>query len=510
MEKFLLVALLLTGSYYDLAGKSKPENARLLVAQSLQAMGGMEKLKALHHLSLSGIGHTYMLEQSERPEGPWIVNYQQVRQLRDYRHQRLHTTRESRNTQQPAWSPVTTVYAEGTVAVLTPNGEYAPGRATMAEEAKEALQLAPEQVLLAAHHAPDLQQLADTLIQGVPHQGVAFRLQQNRVKLYLNRHTHLPTLLSSTRAFPQDLMWSVWGDVRSDMYYSFWSLQPEGLYYPLQYNLHRNGQPYQELTVLTLQINPAVPADTFAMPQQVKEQFAAQPLQDFNALPLGRPDRPAQELAPGLMQIPGYWNVAVIRQDDGVVLLEAPISGGYTAKALAEAKRLYPDLKMKAVISTSDAWPHLAGVREAVAQKLPVYLLQENKPILQRLVSAPFASHPDQLEKHRQKPLFKAVGGKTVLGKGANRMELYPIRGEAGERMMMVYFPEHRLLYASDLVQLMRDGSFFQPAYVAEVVAAVKREGLQVKRVFAMHTGVIPYSRLLEAVATASASGSQR
>lgn len=32
-----------------------------------------------------------------------------------------------------------------------------------------------------------------------------------------------------------------------------------------------------------------------------------------------------------------------------------------------------------------------------------------------------------------------------------------------GERMVMVYFPEHRLLYGSDLVQKMRDSNFYMP-----------------------------------------------
>jgi hypothetical protein len=45
------------------------------------------------------------------------------------------------------------------------------------------------------------------------------------------------------------------------------------------------------------------------------------------------------------------------------------------------------------------------------------------------------------------------VSGKTVVGTGSNRMELYPIHGETSERQMMVYFPQHKLLYGSDPFQ---------------------------------------------------------
>jgi len=58
-------------------------------------------------------------------------------------------------------------------------------------------------------------------------------------------------------------------------------------------------------------------------------------------------------------------------------------------------------------------------------------------------------------------------------------MEIYPIRTETGERMVMVYFPQHRLLYASDLIQPSRSGRF-RAQYAYEVAQAVKREGLAV------------------------------
>ena len=84
------------------------------------------------------------------------------------------------------------------------------------------------------------------------------------------------------------------------------------------------------------------------------------------------------------------------------------------------------------------------------------------------------------------------------IGAGDNRMEHYPVGGESSERMTMVYFPEHKLLYASDLIQKNSDGSFFQKAYLAELVAAIEKNRLEVKQVFAMHTGLIPISEIIE------------
>ena len=52
---------------------------------------------------------------------------------------------------------------------------------------------------------------------------------------------------------------------------------------------------------------------------------------------------------------------------------------------------------------------------------------------------------------------------------GANRMELYPLRGASTERQYMVYFPEHQLLYAT--VFAMHQ----EPVAWAQVTALVER-----------------------------------
>ncbi len=79
-------------------------------------------------------------------------------------------------------------------------------------------------------------------------------------------------------------------------------------------------------------------------------------------------------------------------------------------------------------------------------------------------------------------------------------MELYPIHGETSERQMMVYFPEHKLLYGSDPFQQSEDGKLFYPQTVSELVDAVEREHLQVEQFFMMHIGPNSWSVATQAV----------
>ena len=65
----------------------------------------------------------------------------------------------------------------------------------------------------------------------------------------------------------------------------------------------------------------------------------------------------------------------------------------------------------------------------------------------------------------------------------------------------MVYFPEFRLLYASDTLVVHDDGTLYDPQLMHEVIQAVERAKLKVDTVFAMHQGPVPWSQVIALVA---------
>ena len=91
------------------------------------------------------------------------------------------------------------------------------------------------------------------------------------------------------------------------------------------------------------------------------------------------------------------------------------------------------------------------------------------------------------------------VSKPTTVGSGSNRIVIYPYRTVTGERQMMVYLPEHRLLYTSDLFS-QNDGpkDWFTPQYLKEAVSAINRYGITPKTVFGMHYDPVPYETILQ------------
>jgi hypothetical protein len=353
------------------------------------------------------------------------------------------------------------------------------------------LALGPARLLLTASDAPELHFDKPETLRSTSHAVVAFTWQKVPVRVLLNPFNHLPDAIETTQEFHD--FWYFWGDVEQRIYFDNWKLS-QGIAFPTNLVEERNGAVWSSTQALNVEFNVPIDPKAFAMDAKVAKQSAASPgwNRQFRA-------QKATTLAPGVDLYPGAWNSTIVKQPDGIVILEAPISELYIKGVIEEARKRYPGTPVKAVLSTSDSWPHTGGVRFAVAEGLPVYILYLNLSLLDRMISAPHMLDPDALEKskHSKSPNWKIVSGKEEIGSGENRMELYPLRGASTERQYMVYFPESRLLYASDTLALNEDGSLYDPELMHEVALAVERANLKVDTVFAMHQGPMPWSQVI-------------
>lgn len=480
-----------------------------VIARAVAAMGGEARLTSLRSLTLDSVGHGWALEQSERPEGPWLSTYRQQTEVRDLEHQRRWLQGQRRNWSYPTWSPASVVVVAGGVSARTNGQRWAPGAPFDVRDMEETFALAPERMLLTARSASDLRVMPDDVQQRVSQEVLAFTRNGQRLRLLLNRWTHLPTMLEIVR----DDTFGIWGDVVERRWYSFWTLEKGGLMYPRQTSVEWNGFTYADDTVQALTVDEPIDEAKFAIPADVQAAYKAAPARPQLGLAgVQLDDTKAVALADWLVQLPGGFNVALVRQPDGIVVIEATTSTAYSAAVIAAAEKRFPGAKIKAVVTTSDAWPHVGGIREYVARGIPIYPLDLNVSILTRIATAPHTFTPDTLSRQPKTPLFKPVSERTVIGTGDSRVELLPVRGETGERMMIAWLPGAHILYSSDLIQHDRTGKgYFMPEMLAEVASTVEREHLTgVERVFGMHLTITPWAEVTQAIAAARGGDPQK
>ncbi len=480
---------------------SAQDSASGYIASALRAMGGGDRLRAISDVTYTAVGTRQMVEQSERPSGPYFIDHFRVREVRDLDHHRARIEESHEAYAADQWwlqqsTPHTsTTVINDDVAATLADGKYAFAGGYLVQQNDEQFAFAPERVLLTAQAASDLHAGPDVLLHGVRHHVLAFTWKRAPCTLFINDATNLPWEIQWTRPYPYQTFLNAWGDVTTTLTYNGWTLEPYGVSYPREWTFERVGLPDQQFAIDELRFNTWPTDADLTVPAAIYAAHHGK-LRTVSAIPLGLGGSTApHELAPGILEYPGGWNVVFVKQDDGIVVIEAPWSPNYTQQAFDDGAKRY-HAPIKAVITTSDSWPHIAGVRQAVARGILVYALDLNEPILRRLIAAPHQMEPDLLAQHPIPAKFHIVSDDLVVGVGSNRLEIVPYRTATGERQMIVYFPEHRLLYTSDLFSEDGNGGWFTPQYLHELVGAVERERLDVRNVFGMHYDVTPYATL--------------
>ncbi|HEY9227298.1 MAG TPA: hypothetical protein VIP11_11660 [Gemmatimonadaceae bacterium] len=443
--------LALALSFAALSQPSAPTDPRALVDSAIAALQRSASIRDFRSLRLTGVQHEYILGNAERSEGPWRQMYSAFSELRDPKASILRRTDSQIGPTGEKGPERVTVLADSVVASRINGRETGLTRGTF-EDMIDRVDGTPVRALLLASASSALKWDRTVQRYGLTFDVVSFPWRNGRMRIELNRETHLPDAIEVVRTYPDNFRWAPFGDVTIRTDYMNWTIQPSGIIWPLQERVSFNGQLLRDVQVASARLEKTpVSADSFVVSDSARMQFAASAPRDFSRFKLGMRGAPA-ELRPGIVRVPDFWSQTLVKQPDGVVIFEAHISASYLHELIGEAKRRWPTAPVKAIVMTSDPWAHVGGVREAIALGIPIYVRSSSIPYLTSLAKAPHALAPDSLARAPRAPKFIPVSGKTVIGRGENRIELYPVGGPYAERMLMAYFPDHKLLYGADLV----------------------------------------------------------
>ena len=462
-------------------------SARDVVLASAEAIGGVDRLRAVHGVRIEETGMEYLVSTATRADAPPRMIAQTISTLRSGADSTLRRTIVQTLPMRAGSFPSTTVANHGAVAVVRGKA-LAPATGLDLATTDEELMLSPERVLLTALDAPSLRLDRDTTLGGVVHHVVSLGTGGAGVRLFIDAVSGFPTHLELVRAYPSNLFWAMWGDLRFMTTWSAWALERNGVWYPRQRRVTLNGAPFREYAVSSLDLEASIPPDSMVIPDSVRSAFAARVAAEWRAAGQGSAPRLMPvELADGVVLYQGGYQSAAVRQPDGVVIIEGAESNAKSAAVLADVAARWPGSRVKAVVSTSPMWMHVGGLREYAARGIPIYALDANVPVVRALLAAPHRQAPDSLARARVVPRVLPVSRLTAIGSGASRLELRPARGQHASAMLLVWMPDLRLLYASDVVVPDAFEPVFTSAYRAELVRIVRREGLDVERVFAEH-----------------------
>jgi hypothetical protein len=283
----------------------------------LDAMGGRERLTAVRTVQMDVVGHTELMEQSYS-QAPFITAYDRIQVTLDYTEQRAiekqHVVWPEADLGQSDSDMVLIVTPAG--GVTRRAGQDEPCSAAELDRVRQELALGPDRLLLTASAAPDLHYEAPEILRSTEHTVLAFTWNGILVRVAVNRFNHLPDAVDTKQQFRD--FWFYWGDVEQRVYFDNWRWV-SGIEYPSNQVTERNGALWSSSQAVNVAFNVPVEEKDFAMDARTAK-IGAQQKGWAGATLRGQ----GQALFNGIVLFPGAWNTTLVRQTDGVVILETP------------------------------------------------------------------------------------------------------------------------------------------------------------------------------------------
>ena len=308
---------------------------------------------------------------------------------------------------------------------------------------------------------------ADVEIGGRTHHVIEVSVDAQPVEVFVDTASGR---LSKIRTIQND---HIWGDVVTEVTYSDWSA-PEGsrLMFPHQVEMAIDGNTLRTARRTNLVVNPDFPTEAFALPDDPRTEIdqvatqrgavSSQYLTRWHAigLPFGDQDQTsvvATAVAgdPDVQHLTGgFHHSLAINLGEEIIVVEPPLNEARSRAVLNKLEELWPGVPVSHLILTHHHFDHMGGIRTYAAVGTTIVTSELNRSYVEEALVSTHTLVPDELAKvARPEWRIEAVlaDGEFSLGGGGRSVKVRHIPTIHSEDMLVIYLPDLRLLFVSDL-----------------------------------------------------------
>jgi glyoxylase-like metal-dependent hydrolase (beta-lactamase superfamily II)/mono/diheme cytochrome c family protein len=353
-------------------------------------------------------------------------------------------------------------YIDGQDAGFGPPGVKAMTSDRWASILKQQRLLNPHMLVQEIVANPDMVSEADEqLLDGSVHHLLIVQDEVAPITLYVNAATgHISKLATMENDHLRR-------DVPLEAFYYGWQ-QVGNLMFPNELYIALDGEIVLQELRTAVEVNPELDPAIFEIPAEASPVFdealamrgelSHQYNQSFAAAGFikdgAQTEINVEEVAPGIFLLGGVANNSlVVEQDNGIVVIDAPLHQ-YRSEAVIEwIKSQFPDKPITHVVSTHHHTDHSAGLRTYVAEGATVVLHEAAAPFFEAIFQASSTISPDALANNPVEATIEAVpgAGSVTIHDGTHPVEVYPMANEHAEDMVIIYVGNPGVVYVSDL-----------------------------------------------------------
>jgi glyoxylase-like metal-dependent hydrolase (beta-lactamase superfamily II) len=432
------------------ASQRSYQQARRVLDDGIEAMGGLEALRAVKDFTLKEKGTVYARFQSPKPEPPFITGPSEETLIVDNDRGLLFDDLRTSSGGFNNWVRTVIKGTEGqTLDMWSKTSTPIPNPSL--NNFRGQIRRMPVFVLLEAlDRAPTLRWVGEDELGGKKQRVISvLRPDNQQLSLYFDAQTNLLSRYEYLYADPFT------GDsVIAQSYPAYRSVGK--LKVPTGRVLYNSGGVVQEAEYTDVQINTHPAESVFAVAEGF-EKLAAPP---------ATPPPPAvAKVADDVYMLNGLaggtHNVMFVAFNDYVLVLEAPeqiIYGNTSLQALAKIKETLPGKPIKYLVLTHHHSDHAGGFREYIAEGATIVTTGGNKSYLEKAAAVDSSLLP---KLSKRTPVIETLENKKrVFEDDKHRVELYDIGPNPhANEMIVAYLPKQKILFQADLLNPAANGS---------------------------------------------------
>jgi glyoxylase-like metal-dependent hydrolase (beta-lactamase superfamily II) len=323
---------------------------------------------------------------------------------------------------------------------------------------------ASPRLLVRALEAPqNISALPDQQIGDRTLPAVSIKSGANTFIVLFDRTTHLPAAVRTRDAD------NVYGDSDYDMILSDWK-DVAGTKRAHTLSFQINGMEVQRLTLKEVTIDAPIPANTFAVNEDVKAKAKTAasdaPYQwVLRRIFLGRfldsdkvyfPENGGfklVELAPNVQHVVGgSANNLIVAMKDGLVIFDAPVDDGQSRWVIDAAKAKYPGKPIKQLVLTHHHMDHTGGTRAYVAEGAEIVIPGQARPFVEKMIQAEHKLAPDALARQPKPAKILDVKDTLSLKDETVEINLYNIPNPHVDGMVIGHVVGPNVVWVTDLI----------------------------------------------------------
>ena len=469
MKRAIWVAFLWVAAMLLVLGQQRAfaqGNSDNLVKQAVAAEGGADALRGLKTLSIKGDAKFWEPGQSVVPDGdPRFLGDATFTVTWDLA---KGSARSEWDRDQKYPDPIHLKYAETltpTLGFVTDDkGSQPMSGIREAAQLRELERASPWLLVKAMDEPKSLDAMGAQKLgqQSLP--AVSFADGATTFIILFDRKTHLPAAI---RTRDDD---NIHGDSNYDLVLADWKgVGGAQVAESLSYRI--NDVEVAKLNYRDVAANPAIAAETFAVPDNVRA--AAKPVATSNVpyqwvvrrifltrfndsdniiYPNGGSLK-LVELAPNVQHVEGGTaNNLIVAMKDYLVIFDAPYGELQSRWAIDAAKAKYPGKPIKYLVLTHHHMDHTGGMRTYVAEGATVIVPSGDKAYFERDVKSPRTIAPDALQKNPRTAQITEVKDEMTIKDDSTEVRLYYITNPHVQGMLIAHVVTGNIVYVTDLI----------------------------------------------------------